>query len=215
MEEFNRKLALATSYALHPLFMPSYGMLLAFFYGNIPQFNPYATESDLYLAYQVLGIVFVATGIFPVIVAFILKKMGMVSSLHMPKKEERVYPFVLTGGAYLGAIYLITDFLSIPIDPKIYLFMMMATLSILLGLIITVQWKISVHMIGIGGVTGIITVLSKFNDEKLISLLIICILAAGLIGFGRLNLKAHTIKQVLAGFLLGFGCEVFPLILIG
>jgi membrane-associated phospholipid phosphatase len=35
------------------------------------------------------------------------------------------------------------------------------------------------------------------------------ILISGLVGAARITLKAHTISQVFAGFLLGFFCESF------
>lgn len=88
-----------------------------------------------------------------------------------------------------------------------------ATLSIIIGMLITFNWKISVHMIGIGGVIGIVTVLSKTGPEVLLYLLSVLIIIAGLIGFGRLQLKAHSLNQIIAGFLLGFSCEILILLI--
>ncbi len=61
-------------------------------------------------------------------------------------------------------------------------------------------------MIGIGGITGIITLLSKIHDEVLLYPLSITFLIAGLIAFSRLQQEAHNTKQIIAGFCLGFGC---------
>tara|TARA_B110000211_G_C14013149_1_gene524163 strand:+ start:725 stop:1372 length:648 start_codon:yes stop_codon:yes gene_type:complete len=212
MESFNKKLALATSYLLHPLFMPTNGLLLAFFVGEIQGFNPYASNEDLKTAYIAITGIFIGTGIFPVIIAIVLKKLNYISNLHMPKREERMIPFLLTGGSYLGIIYLYIEVLQLNLDPKIYSFMIGATLAIIIGLWITGSWKISVHMIGIGGIVGVMVLLSKLGENVLLYPLILTIIAAGLIAFGRLFLKAHNIQQVIAGFLLGFTCEILPLI---
>lgn len=212
VEKFSQRLALFTSYVFHPLFMPINGLLLTYFFGRVPGFNSYSTDLDKEIAHKALWSVFIATGILPVIFSVILKAMGIVSSLHMPKKEERMLPFLLTGSLYYAVIYLFTSYWKLPLHPLIYQFMFGATLAILIGMMITYRWKISVHMIGIGGVVGITTILSK-HGEVLIGLLSITLFIAGLIAFGRLQLKAHSIKQIIAGFLLGFSCEMLGLLI--
>lgn len=212
MENLNRKIALATSYALHPLFMPTNGLLLVYFIGRVQGFNIYSSEADKEIIHFVILIVFIATGVIPVIIASILKKLKIISSLNMPAKEERMIPFLLTGVAYLTTIFLFNKVWKLPLDPLIFQFMNGATLAILLGMMITLNWKISVHMIGIGGVTGIVFLLSKLGDHILFYTLIATLISAAMIAFGRLNLKAHTLPQVIAGFLLGFVCEIIPLL---
>lgn len=212
MKSFNKNLALATSYFLHPLFMPTNGLLLAFFVGGIQGFNPYSTDQDMKTACIAIIGVFIGTGVFPVLIALTLKKLNYISNLHMPKREERMIPFLLTGGSYLAIIYLYIEVLELNLDPKIYSFMIGATLAIIIGLWITSSWKISVHMIGIGGVVGILVFLSKLGEQVLLYPLITTIIASGFIAFGRLYLNAHSMKQVIAGFLLGFICEIIPLI---
>ena len=61
-------------------------------------------------------------------------------------------------------------------------------------------------------VVGVIVLVSKLGESILLYPLILTILLAGIIGFGRLFLKAHNINQVIAGFFLGFFCELIPLI---
>jgi hypothetical protein len=193
--------------------MPINGLLIAYFCGRIPGFNTFSTAPDKNNAFLTLISVFIATGIMPVIISIILKKIKLISSLHMPKKEERMLPFLLTGTLYYGVIYLLSSKWKIPLDPLIYKFMFGATLAIIIGMLITFNWKISVHMIGIGGVVGIVTVISKTGPDVLLYLLNVLIIIAGLIGFGRLQLKAHSFNQVIAGFLLGFSCEILILLI--
>lgn len=214
MESFNKNIALVISYLLHPLFMPTNGLLLAYFVGGIQGFNPYASDEDISTAYFAIAGVFIGTGIVPVTIALILKQLNLITNLHMQKREERMLPFLLTGGSYLCIIYLYTVVFNLHLDPKIYSFMMGATIAIIIGFIITGSWKISVHMIGIGGVVGIIVLLSKLSEEVLLIPLIATIIAAGLIAYGRAYLKAHNFQQIIAGFALGFTCELLPLLLL-
>jgi len=194
--------------------MPTNGLLIAYFIGGIQGFNPYASDEDIQTAYIVILGVFIGTGIIPVIIAFVLKSLNLISNLHMPNREERKIPFLLTGTTYLIIIYLYTTVLDLQLDPKIYSFMIGATLAIIIGYIITNRWKISVHMIGIGGVIGILVLLSKLGGEVQIIPIIAAIIASGFIAFSRIFLKAHNYQQVIAGFILGFFCEIIPLLLI-
>lgn len=212
MEKYKKKLALSASYLLHPLLMPTNGLLLVFFVGNIQGFNPYSNDEDIKNVYIVIISLFIATGLFPIIIGLILKKLNYISNLQMPKREERIIPFMITCASYLGIIYLYTEVLHLNLDPKIHSFIAGATIAIIVGLIITLSWKISLHMIGIGGVVGMIVLVSKLGENILLYPLILTILLAGIIGFGRLFLKAHNIHQVIAGFFLGFICELIPLI---
>ena len=82
---------------------------------------------------------------------------------------------------------------------------MLATLmAIYVALIITFFWKISMHMIGIGGLAGAMMALSFRFGLDLWLLFSVIILASGLLGVARLQLKAHSPSQVYVGFVLGF-----------
>jgi membrane-associated phospholipid phosphatase len=81
----------------------------------------------------------------------------------------------------------------------------------ILGFFITLSWKISIHMIGVGGIAGILTLLSKTSEDILLYPLIITFFCAGLIAFSRLQLNAHNSRQIIVGFCLGFGCEILGL----
>ena len=212
MNKFSEYLARFTSYAFHPLFMPTNGMIVIYGIGRVPGFNTYSTDADKHTAFLAISILFTATSILPLLIAIILKKLKYISSLHMPKKEERSLPFIFTCFCYFGAYYLLKDYLELNLDRHIYLFIFFGMIATLIGFFITLLWKISIHMIGIGGVAGILTLLSKKNDEVLLYPLSITFLVAGLIAFSRLQLGAHNSKQIIAGISLGFGCEMFGIL---
>lgn len=193
--------------------MPTLGLIGTYFFGNVVGFNPFSSATDKEIAKFTMAVIFVATGLLPVAFVFLLKLLGFISSIQIPNREERIIPFFLTAALYYAAIYLLSNYWQLPLNPVIYQFMIGATLATIIGMVITSKWKISVHMIGIGGVVGIFTVISKIQERTLLTEVVILLILSGLIGFSRIELKAHNYSQVFAGFILGFTCVVMPLFL--
>ena len=179
----------------HPLFMPSYAMLLVF------EFNPYI-ELQVPNSIQVivLTILSLFTILLPLITAIILQKLGVVKSIYMKTAEERKWPFLLSVlWYYLG--FEILTYLALPIS--LYLLIIGAITVILIAHFITLRWKISVHMLGIGGVIGAMIGLSQRFQFDHFYLILVLFFIAGLIGFARLKTNSHNYRQVYAGFILG------------
>jgi membrane-associated phospholipid phosphatase len=91
--------------------------------------------------------------------------------------------------------------------PSWFLMLTVAPVIVMIfAIIITIWWKISAHMFGIGslvgGVMGVSYFVEKTNSSFLIMILFIL---SGFVGTSRLILRRHTPGQVYAGFLLGFG----------
>ena len=74
---------------------------------------------------------------------------------------------------------------------------------IIIVVIINLWWKISTHMIGIGGVFGLITALAINLSLNLFFQIIVIALVAGIIGYARLKLNSHKPLEIYAGFLAG------------
>src|SRR5690606_34994874 len=124
--------------------------------------------------------------------------------------KERRLPYLITVGFYFLTYYLLKNAQL----PNIYLLMLLgATLSVMLSLIINLSWKISAHLVGMGGLVGGILGLSIRLGMNLIYPLAISILLTGLIGYARLRLSSHSPAQVYIGFLVGFLC-LFGLLMV-
>ena len=83
-------------------------------------------------------------------------------------------------------------------------FMIGSIASIFLALLISYWWKISLHLIGVGGVTGVVVALSLRAGLGITPALMGMIVVAALTATARLYLNAHTPAQTLAGFILGW-----------
>ena len=183
----------------HPLFMPFYAMVLIF------EFNPYI---DLQLPNNiqviVLTILSVFTILLPLLTAIILQKLGVVKSIYMKTAEERKWPFLLSVLWYYLGFELLTN-IALPVS--LYLIMIGAITIVLIAHFITLNWKISVHMLGIGGVIGAMIGLSQRFQFNHFYLILFLFFIAGLIGYARLKTKSHNYRQVYGGFILGLSVE--------
>jgi hypothetical protein len=200
------------SYLFHPLFMPTYGMFLVFFSNQLNGFNLYALPEMMTTNKMIFAIIIIFTLLIPGIAALVLKRMGQIKSLQMENRRERLLPFAITGFCYLTSSVIIQNTLE-NVNQMILIILAGAQLAILLSLVISVYWKISIHMIGIGGMVGTeILMMNVFHfswDAVLYGTLFI----AGLVGFARLRLNAHQPAEVLAGFIVGVITETFFLLL--
>jgi len=193
------KFAQFISVLAHPLFMPSYAFSLLM-YTN-PYINMMISDSTKNIVIIILSLF---TIVLPILTAVILKQLGVIDNIYMKTTKERKWPFVFTLVWYYMAFQLLT---KLYIPQSFLLLMLGAICAIGLSLIITLRWKVSIHMLGIGGLIGAIIGIShrfQFDYSNLIMLLLVF---AGLIGFARLKTRSHNYRQIYFGFLLGFLVE--------
>ena len=195
------KLAKIISIVFQPLLVPTYTLLIIF------SLNSYISLLVPVQARHVLmWIVFLSTFVFPVLFIFILYKRGFIKTLNMDDKEERIFPLIVTGVFYLLMYYIVWNS---QFDSVYNMLFLGSALLIIMALIISIYWKISMHMIGVGGMLGALIGVAMETYVDLAFYVILVALVCGLVGFARLKLKAHTPAQVYAGFLAGFCLMLF------
>ena len=192
MEE---KIARIISVLFHPLLMPTYAALLLF---SIPSHFNFALP--LNYQYLVPAFVFATTFLISALFILIYLKMGLVKSLEMKDRKERILPLITMAGIYYLTYYLLKQG---PAPTLFNFFMLGATMLVLLSLLVNYLTKISIHMVAMGGLFGTFVGLAISFHYDLWLILFILALASGLTGFARLNLKTHTEFQVYIGFVLG------------
>jgi hypothetical protein len=82
-----------------------------------------------------------------------------------------------------------------------------ACLAILLTLLINFRWKISMHMIGVGGLMGLFYAFGRYFHFPSLPILIALSFVSGLIAAARLYRGAHSPAQIYLGFGMGFMLE--------
>jgi hypothetical protein len=182
--------------------MCSYGSILFFFFlsGSM-----YDLITPLKLKIIITLMVFSFSFVLPVLNILILYKLKRIRSFTLKDQEERTFPYILTSCFYFGLFYL---FLDLNIWPEIKILVFGAGLAILLTAFINKRYKISAHMVGVGGLLGSLLIISfvfKFNAIPVIAFLF---LLSGTIASSRLYLKAHSRDEIYSGFALGMFTQV-------
>ena len=182
------------SYLLHPILMPIIVLYIAI--NNVDYFYLifHNYSNTLYL------IILTFTMVLPLISAILFVKLGRVESLEMRKRKERRGPLFISilimiiGFSIFYSIAKLSSHLSaIYISSIILLFF---------SFLITIRWKISLHMLGIGGATGTFIALN-YIFGGIYCCVVLFFFLSGLLAFSRLDEKAHNASQVYVGFVLG------------
>ncbi|MBL4754641.1 MAG: hypothetical protein JKY52_13740 [Flavobacteriales bacterium] len=192
------------STVFHPLFMPLMGMLLVF---NSSSYINSSIPKNI--QWVTLFTIFIFTCLFPMLNILYLHRKGLINSVYLETREERQLPYGITIAFYFILYYFLKE-LQLP--PVLYLVILGSTLASVMAFIINLKWKISAHMIGIGGMIGAILGISERLTLDLNSILIALFCIAGLIGFSRLRLKAHSPFQIYLGFFVGMGSVLLMVI---
>lgn len=189
------RVALAFTTLFHPLIIPTLGMFILF------QLNTYVTFSTTPAARQfILLIIFINTAVVPVLSFFIMKRTGYIKDLNLANKNERILPLMVTAALFFITFYMLRQ-VSLP--SLIYFYIISASLLILVTLMITFFWKISIHMVSLGGLTGFLIISSLILRTDLNWLITIAILVSGFTASSRMILKLHKPAQVYAGYMAG------------
>jgi hypothetical protein len=181
--------------------MPFYAVVLLM---NINTYIAYSISPQLQRI--ILSLVFVTTGVLPVLTAFMLLQKGMIRSLEMESISERRLPVISSAVFYMLCYFLL---LRLPVPRMLSLMVLGATITIFIAWFLSFRWKVSIHMIGIGGLAGMLFGLSQVLNAGLLTILLATIFISGLLGTARLILGAHTPAQIYAGFGIGLFTEWF------
>lgn len=190
------KFAKTISILFHPVLIPSWFTLILF------NSNTYISLLiPLQLKYILFTMIFITTAMFPLLFVVMMVKRKIISDIFMRKREDRIYPLAITAIFYFLSYYLIRQ---LPLYDVFSLFLLGSTFLVFFSFLITFFWKISTHLIGIGGLLGGLTGLVIQLNLDFITMIIYGLLIAGLLGFARLQLNAHKPLQVYTGFILAF-----------
>ena len=189
------KIARLISYVFHPLLMPAYAMLILF---NINSHYMYTLSFNYKMI--LLGFVILFTFLLPSIAMFFMVKLKMVDSLEMHSRKERPAALVIVALFFYGTYYI---FQQLPVNTIFTMFMLGATLLVLISLLINYFYKISLHMMALGALLATLVGFSFLIHQDIRLYLFLIILIAGITGTARLKLNAHTPSQVYTGFLMG------------
>jgi membrane-associated phospholipid phosphatase len=189
------------SLVFQPLLIPTYAMILLM---NMDVF------SLLPLIWRWIAIIgtLLFTGILPAIPIWLLMKRGEVNDLFISKKEERTMPYLFSFMAYIFWALFMWRTLQFP--TFIVAMGMGSAVSIFIIVFINLKWKISAHAAGMGGFCGAVFGVCYRTAINPVWLFAVILVISAFVALSRIELKAHTPGQVLAGYLVGFTAVFTP-----
>lgn len=216
-----RSAAQFTSFIFHPLLVVTYMLILLLFV------NPYlfgvsniGEQPSKLLILQV----FLSTFFIPAFAVAMLRFTGLIKSLEMHTRQERIGPYIITGIFYL---WMFKNFHSNAQIPTAFTcFMLGATIGLFIAFFINIFSKISIHAVGMGGLLGMVVitmVLFSYDtftinstivgtiEINMSTILFSTILLAGIVGTARLLLEAHEPLDLYGGYLVGFLAQFIAL----
>jgi hypothetical protein len=188
-------LATIVSYILHPLLVPTYIIVLLL---NMDVFMAFMIPFMVRL--WIIGVFFVITFTMPAMMIYMMQRKGVITSLHMEMRSERFYPMLLTT-IFWGLGYNLISRTGLPV--VYYQYLLGGIAALIVAMIINHFWKISLHMLGMGGLTGVFLGFSFRVGIDVFLLLSIIILLSGLVGYARLKENSHNPPQVYVGYIVG------------
>jgi hypothetical protein len=184
------------SMILHPMILPSLAVFILFAFPSYISFS-----TPLQARRIIVALVFVNTCVAPFLLILLMKKLGVVSSIVLDNRIERIYPSLVTLFFYAFTFYL---FWQAKLPSLLVYFVAGATAIVLLAFLVNFFWKISFHMMSMGGFTGFIISMSLILQFHIPHLIIAAVIASGLLGTSRIKLEAHDSAQVYTGWITGF-----------
>jgi len=181
------------SYLFHPVFIPVYAALHYFFCND-----SYFSNTEKYFAvFQIV----IITIILPILFFFLLRNAGKVDSVMVSEVSQRKIPLVIL--CFL-TISLIRKSITIEHFPELYFFFLGGLFSTFVALILLFfKTKASLHMVAISALTIFVIGLSIHNQTRDMNTIAFLVFINGVVASSRLEMNAHTPKELVIGFLLG------------
>lgn len=181
------------SYLFHPIFISMYAALFYFFYKG----EAFSEQEKIYILFQIALVTFVV----PVLFFLFLRSTGNVKSVMLPEIAQRRIPLLLQCFLF---ILLAKRSVLLFRYPELHFFFLGGLFSAILALIISIfKIKASLHMMAMSGLTvfiiGLNMHLELYNPFWVAFLMLI----TGVVGSSRLEMNAHTYKELLIGLILG------------
>lgn len=190
----NKIVAKAISIALHPVVMPCLMMLILFNSGTMLSFYPLDLQVRIFL------LIFINTFVLPLLLLPLFLRRKLITSIQMFNHSERIIPFLFTLIFYGASVFILMGIKGLVI---VKVFMVAASIALFITMLFSFVWKISAHMVGIGGVTGFLLVLALRGGADVQLFLLLAVLLSGAVGSSRLTLQEHSPLQIYAGYAVG------------
>lgn len=200
--QLERFIARAISLLFHPILLTLYGIFMLY---QLDLYNYYPHEFHKWISKELEKWIYMVVAINTILIPLSLIPFYLyrkfILSVRMEQSHERIIPLIVQSILFFITYYILNRFYA---PELITTYILTGGLIVFIALIISWNWKISLHLLGMGAITGIFFILSLKHKIDVNNYLIILLLASGLVAYSRLKLEAHNPNQIYAGFSVGF-----------
>jgi len=203
-----RMIAYFFSVIFHPLFIPVMATwFLAFLQPGY--FTGMPTGDKTMILIRVAS----NTIFFPLLTVLLLKAVGFIKSILLKTQRERIIPYVATNLFYFWMYLVFKNQAEVPQILTSFVFGIFLASS--LALIANIYFKISMHALGVGALSGLmlIIVFSGLSYAIFLPAMIVFIIT-GLVCTSRLIVSDHTPFDIYSGLLIGIVAQLIAFIFI-
>ena len=187
---------------LSSLFMPLYAPLWVFF--GLFLFS-YLKMLPWGYKLFILGMVYLFTVFIPTVGISFIRIFKRWTRWELSHREHRHMPYIVTLLSYTACLVLMTKINTAMFFRGV---VMAALISQIICITINAWWKVSTHMVGMGGLVGALNAFSILFFYNPVWPFCGLLLLSGALGTSRIILRQHTLAQVLAGFGIGYVCAM-------
>ncbi|MBQ3254514.1 MAG: hypothetical protein IJA64_02140 [Rikenellaceae bacterium] len=202
-KSWQTRLSRALSWLLHPFVVPLYVLGFMLLTDGFLSRLPASIKS--YLAW----IVVLYAAIVPMLSIAFMRGLGLLKNFGLHSQRSRLLPLLVGAISYVLCAITLSDVAVATIIRK---FVLAAACCEVLALIVTPFWKISLHLICMGGVTAVFTLLSVAGAGQHFWALVATILLSGALASARLHLGAHNPSQIAVGYFGGLVVAMLAMI---
>jgi hypothetical protein len=197
-----RFFARVISWIFHPVFVP---MMVIFFLVYV---HPYLFAGFTpFLKFKVIMSAFLSFTFFPLVTVLLLKGLKFIDSIYLQTQKERIIPFVACMIWYFWISYVWLNFGKTKggadIPNEAILFAAATFISTIIGLMVNIRMKVSLHAIAMGIVLSFFLLMALSQPLNFGRWLTVVFLVTGLVCTARLVVSDHTQAEVYGGLLTG------------
>ncbi|MBR1668573.1 MAG: hypothetical protein IJ693_09880 [Bacteroidaceae bacterium] len=125
--------------------------------------------------------------------------------LELSHREHRHMPYIVTLLSYATCLVIMTKINTAMFFRGI---VMAGLISQIICITVNAWWKVSTHMVGMGGLVGALNAFSILFFYNPVWPFCALLLLSGALGTSRIILRQHSLAQVLVGFGIGYLCAM-------
>lgn len=196
-----RGVAHVVSFVFHPLFVPVYVTLFVLYVHPMM----FAGYTDL-MKVRMVAMIMVNLTLLPAATVFLCWRLKFVDSIFMNTQKERIIPLAAAMIFYFWCWYVLKNNHGVPDEFRNFL--LGCFITIIAGWMANIAFKVSLHGLAVGGMVGIMFLLTFYTEGSSAQYFALAVVIAGAVCTSRLLLSTHRAVEVYAGLLIGLTCQL-------